>query len=596
VGARARRGATGATVRAVAYSTSPLLASKTPPGRSRLLVVMVGLGFLVLAGRALYVQVWDADFFLKKGEERYAANLTLSASRGRIVDRNGQILAISIAAPTVTANPRQMVASPDQRRQLAALLGLSTKELASRLGEDSAYVVLQRQLDDVKVQQIRTLGIKGLGYEPGYLRRYPESEAAAHVVGFTDVNDHGQEGVELAFQRELQGRGGSRSVVKDRFGRVVEDLGEPVDPRDGRDVELTLDTRIQALAFQRLRDGVKEHGAKGGSIVVLDAQNGDILALANYPSYAPGDRRNLSGEQLRNRAITDVFEPGSTVKPFVIGRALELGLVRPDTVLDTTPFRVGPLLVHDSHTHDQLTVAQVIQKSSNVGTVHIAQRMESRDMWETFTELGFGQKPQIGFPGAATGRLRPYRSWRPVEKATMAYGYGLSVSLLQIARAYTALTRDGTMAPVTLVEGGAPKADVDVFKPATARTMRGLLRGTVSDEGTAPLAQPPSYSAGGKTGTAEIQVNHSYNSHKYRAWFVGFAPVDHPRVIVAVMIDEPVGEHYGGTVAGPVFGQVVEQTLRSLGVAPDYDAKPALMAQAAVGALAGPEFAPQAHR
>ncbi len=570
------------SVRGVNYSTSPLLASKTPPWRSRFLVMLVGIGFLALSGRALYVQVLESDFFQKKGEERYASTLQLPASRGRILDRNGQILAISVNAPTISVNPQQFKANDEQKRALVSLLRLPLKEFDAKLADGGAYVVLKRQIDDGVAQQIKALKVKGLTIEPGYIRRYPENEAAAHVVGFTDIEDKGQEGIELTFQRQLQGHGGSRGVVKDRLGRIVEELGESVDPRDGRDVQLTIDSKVQALAYQRIRDAVQQHRAKAGSVVVLDAQSGEILALANYPSYVPGERRNLTGAQLRNRAVTDVFEPGSTVKPFIVSMALEKGFVKPETVLDTHPFKVGPLLVNDgSHQHDALTVAQVIQKSSNVGTVKMSQRLDNREMGEMLAQLGFGAKPQIGFPGAATGKLRPWKTWKPVEKATMSYGYGLSASLLQIARAYTAIARDGELAPLTLIKGEEALPGTRIFEPDTARTMRQLLRGTVSAEGTAPLAQPVGYSAGGKTGTAEKQEGRGYNSDKHRAWFSGIAPIDNPRVVVAVMVDEPTGVYFGGLVAAPVFKVVVEQALRTLGVPPDLEVKaPPVTAQA----------------
>lgn len=560
------------SVRGVNYSTSPLLASKTPPWRSRFLVMLVGLGFLALSGRALYVQVLESDFFQKKGEERYASTVQLPASRGRILDRHGQILAVSVNAPTISVNPQQFKANDEQKRALVSLLRMPLKDFNAKIADGGAYVVLRRQIDDRLAQQIKALKVKGLTIEPGYIRRYPENEAAAHVVGFTDIEDKGQEGIELTFQRQLQGHGGSRGVVKDRLGRIVEELGEPVDPRDGRDVQLTIDSQVQALAYQRIRDAVQQHKAKAGSVVVLDAQSGEILALANYPSYLPGERRNLTGAQLRNRAVTDVFEPGSTVKPFIVSMALEKGFVRPETVLDTHPFKVGPLLVNDgNHGREAMTVAQVIQKSSNVGTVRMSQRLDNKEMGEMLAQLGFGAKPQIGFPGAATGKLRPWKTWKPVEKATMSYGYGLSASLLQIARAYTAIARDGELAPLSLIKGEEALPGVRVFEPETARTMRQLLRGTVSTDGTAPLAQPIGYSAGGKTGTAEKQEGRGYNSDKHRAWFSGIAPIDQPRVVVAVMIDEPTGVYFGGLVAAPVFKVVVEQALRTLGVPPDLE-------------------------
>jgi len=575
--ARSARG-TAAAVRSVNYATSPLLASKTPPWRSRLLVMLVGVSFAALAARAVWVQGFNAEFYRKQGEQRFVHPITLSASRGRILDRNGQTLALSVKAPTIAADLPNFKASDGQRDQLAKLLGMSRAQLAARI-DDGAYAVLGRQVDDGVVQKIKALGIKGLRYEAGYQRRYPEGAAAAHVVGFTDVGDAGQEGVELAFQSVLQGHDGSRSVVRDRLGRIVEELGEPVDPRDGQDVELTIDSKIQAQAYQRIRDAVVERKAKAGSVVVLDAQTGEVLALANYPSYDPADRRNLSGGQLRNRAITDVFEPGSTVKPFVVSQALDDGLIRPTTTLHTMPFRVGPLTVRDSHPHPELSVSEIIQKSSNVGTVLISQKLEPREMGEMFASLGFGQKPQIGFPGTATGRLRPWRTWKPVEKATMAYGYGLSVSLLQIAHAYTAIARDGELAPLTLVQGHPAGTPQRIFKPETARAMRQMLRGTVAKGGTAPLAQPVGYSAGGKTGTAEKQEGKGYNSSKHRAWFVGLAPIDKPRVIIGVMVDEPKGVYFGGLVAAPVFKQVVEQTLRTMNVPPDLDMTQQVMAR-----------------
>jgi cell division protein FtsI (penicillin-binding protein 3) len=568
--ARARRPGAASTVR---YASSPLLASKTPSWRSRALVVLMGTGFAVLLGRAAFVQLINPDFFQKKGEERYAATLPLTASRGRILDRNGQILAASVAAPTVAVDPRHFKADATQRRALAELLGLRLREMEQRIAKANAYVVLRRQVEDVTARRIAALGIKGLQFEPGYRRHYPEGEAAAHVVGFTDTADRGQEGVELSMQSQLQGHAGSRNVVKNRIGEIVEEFGEPVAPREGRDVTLTIDSRLQALAYQRVRDAVREHRAKGGSAVVLDAQSGEILALANYPSFDPSDRSRMKRDRLVNIAANTVLEPGSTVKPFIAAYAIEHGFVRPDTWLDTKPLRVGRLTVRDIHPHPSLTVAQVIQKSSNPGTVRLSMRIEPQAMWEMYTGLGLGQKPRIGIPGAATGRLRPWARWKPVEKATMAYGYGLNASLLQLARAYTALARDGETAPLTLVRGEEAQPGVRVFKPETARTMRRLLKGTVSREGTAPLAQPEGYSAGGKTGTAEkLDADGRYEDGKNRAFFVGLSPIEQPRIVVGVVVDEPGGDaQFGGLVAAPVFRAVVEQTLRTLGVPPDVE-------------------------
>ncbi|HJW11307.1 MAG TPA: penicillin-binding protein 2, partial [Albitalea sp.] len=409
----------GASVRSVNYSSSPLLASKTPAWRSKFFVAMVGLGFCVLLGRAVYVQIIGASFFLKQGEIRYARTLDMPASRGRIIDRNGLIMAASVPAPSLWAIPKDFDADKTQRRQLAKLLAMTPKELDARLDDSPNFVWLRRQVDEPVAREVLALNLKGVHQVREYKRKYPEGEAAAHVVGFTNVEDHGQEGIELAFQGDLAGRDGTRRVIKDRLGRVVEDIGDSVMPVDGRDIELSIDSKVQFFAYQRIRDAVAEHKAQAGSVVVLDAQSGEVLALANYPSFTPADRRNLSGAQLRNRALTDTFEPGSTMKPFIAAWAMESGRVTPNTVIQTAPgsITITGSTIRDAHPHGALTVAEVIQKSSNVGAVKLAMQMQPREIWELYTQAGFGQKPQIGFPGAVTGRLRPYKTWRPIEQA-----------------------------------------------------------------------------------------------------------------------------------------------------------------------------------
>ncbi|MEO7008125.1 MAG: penicillin-binding protein 2 [Caldimonas sp.] len=569
-------------VRSVNYSTSPLLASRTPPWRSKFLVALVGLSSCVLLGRAVYVQIIGSAFFLKQGEIRYARTLDLPASRGRILDRNGLILAASVPAPSLWAIPKDFEGDKAQRAQLAKLLGMTSAELADRLKDNPNFVWLRRQVEEPVAKEVLALGVKGVHQVREYKRKYPEGEAAAHVVGFTNFEDRGQEGVELEFQKDLAGRDGTRRVIKDRLGRVVEDIGDSVAPVDGRDIELALDSKVQFFAYQRIRDAVTENKAKAGSVVVLDAQSGEILALANYPSYVPSDRRNLSGAQLRNRALTDTFEPGSTMKPFIAGWALETGRVTPDTVIQTAPghMMMTGSLISDSHPHGDLTVTQVIQKSSNVGAVRLAMMFSPREMWELYSAVGFGQKPQIGFPGAVTGRLRPYKTWRPIEQATMSYGYGLSASLFQIAHAYTVFSHDGQLIPATMTKmpAGAPVVGVRVLSAKTAETIRGMLHLVTLPGGTAPKAQVMGYSVGGKSGTAYKQEGKGYAQKKYRAWFVGLAPIQHPRIIVAVMVDEPTaGKYFGGDVAAPVFSQVVQQTLRMMGVQPDLDVKPQIV-------------------
>jgi cell division protein FtsI (penicillin-binding protein 3) len=571
------------SVRSVNYSSSPLLASPTPGWRSKFLVAMVGLGFVALLGRAVYVQIVGASFFLKQGEIRYARTLDMPASRGRIIDRNGLILASSVRVPSLWAIPKDFEADKQQRAQLARLLGMTAKELDGRLEDNQNFVWLRRQVDEDVAKAVLALNIKGVHQVPEYKRRYPEGEAAAHVVGFTNLEDKGQEGIELAFQRDLAGRDGTRRVIKDRLGRVVEDIGDSVQPLDGRDIELSIDSKVQFFAYQRIRDAVAEHHAKAGSVVVLDAQTGEILALSNYPSFTPNDRKNLSGQQLRNRAITDTFEPGSTMKPFIAAWAMETGRVTPNTVINTAPgsITITGSTIRDAHPHGALTVAEVIQKSSNVGTVKMAMQMQPREIWELYTQVGFGQKPQIAFPGAVTGRLRPYKTWRPIEQATMSYGYGLSASLLQIAHAYTVFARDGELIPVSLEKNKEPVNGIRIVSPKTAQSIREMLHMVCGPGGTAPRAQALGYSVGGKSGTAYKQEGKGYAEKKYRAWFVGMAPISNPRIIVAVMVDEPTaGAHFGGDVAGPVFSEVVQQTLRSMGVPPDQEVRPQIVQNA----------------
>jgi cell division protein FtsI (penicillin-binding protein 3) len=570
--------------RSVAYSSSPLLASRTPVWRSKFIVAAIAIGFVVLAGRAAWVQVFANEFFQKQGEVRFARTLELPANRGRILDRNGLLLATSVPVPSIWAIPEDVERDPSKLAHLAALLGMSTADLDRKLeDEDKTFVWLKRQVDESVAQQVAALQIKGVYQRKEYKRQYPEGEAAAHVVGFTNVEDRGQEGMELAFNNELAGRPGSRRVIKDRLGRVVEDVGDQVPPVDGRDLQLSIDSKVQFFAYQKLRDAVLEHKAKAGSVVVLDAASGEVLALANFPSYSPNRRQNLTGEQLRNRALTDTFEPGSTMKPFTIGLALETGLVTPQTQIQTSPGYVviGGMKISDSHAHGLLTVQEVIQKSSNIGTLKIALQMQPRQMWELFTEAGFGQKPQITFPGAVSGRLRPYKSWRPVEQATMSYGYGMSASLFQMARSYTVFAHDGQIIPATLLKTNEPAAGVRVFSPKTAAAMRTMLQMAAGPGGTGPKAQTLGYSVGGKSGTAYKQVGRGYATNKYRSWFVGIAPIDRPRIVVAVMLDEPsAGKYFGGDVAAPVFSTTVQQTLRMLGVQPDMNVKPQIVVEA----------------
>ena len=567
--------------RSIPYTSSPLLASRTPVWRSKFVVATVALAFLGLASRAVYIQVIANDFYQRQGEVRFARTLPIPATRGRIIDRNGLILASSIPSPSIWALPEDVPRDETQLKRLAQLLEMPLADLNRKLeDEDKTFVWLKRQVDDSVARQITELGLKGIYQRKEYKRQYPEGEAAAHVVGFTNVEDIGQEGVELTFEKDLAGRAGSRRVIKDRLGQVVESVGELIPPVDGRDLQLSLDSKVQFFAYQKLRDAVVQNKAKAGSVVVLDAQTGEVLALANYPSYVPDKRRNLSGEQLRNRALTDTFEPGSTMKPITIAMALEAGRVSPQSVIDTSPgrYQIGGFTITDTHNYGSLTVEGVVQKSSNIGALKIAQKMAPQEMWNTYTALGYGQKPQVQFPGAVPGRLRPWKTWRPVEQATMAYGYGLSASLFQMTQSYSAFAHDGELVPVTMIKSDATVAGQQVFSAETARAVRKMLQMAAAPGGTAPLAQTIGYSVGGKSGTAHKQIGKGYASNKYRAWFTGMAPIDKPRVIVGVMIDEPSsGQYFGGLVAAPVFSAVVQQSLRLMGVQPDMAVKPQIV-------------------
>jgi len=560
-----------------------LLASPTPVWRSKFIVAAIALAFAGLAARAVYIQVIANDFFQRQGEVRYARTLSLPANRGRILDRNGITLASSIPVPSIWAIPEDVPRDPASLKKLAALLDMSLKDLNKKLeDEDKTFVWLKRQLDEPTAKEIEALNLAGIYQRKEYKRQYPEGEAAAHVVGFTNVEDKGQEGIELAFNKDLGGRNGSRRVIKDRMGRVVEDMRDQIAPVDGRDLQLSIDSKVQFFAYQQLKAAVLEHKARAGSVVVLDVLTGEVLALANYPSYVPDKRKNLSGEQLRNRALTDTFEPGSTMKPFVIGLALDRGNVTPDTPIQTNRGRmnIGNATITDAHPHDVLSVTEVIQKSSNVGTVKMAMQIPPRAMWEMFSGVGFGQKPVLPFPGAVSGRLRPYKSWRPIEQATMSYGYGISISLFQLAHAYTIFGRDGDLVPVSMLKVDAPAAGVPVIKARHALDVRHMLHLVTGPGGTAPKAQTMGYSVGGKTGTAHKQEGRGYADKKYRGVFAGLAPIDAPRIAVAVMIDEPRnGKYFGGDVAAPVFSQTVQQTLKVLGIAPDMTVKPQIVTQ-----------------
>ncbi|NHZ62072.1 peptidoglycan D,D-transpeptidase FtsI family protein [Massilia genomosp. 1] len=577
---RGNNGAAGARVAAskgVSFSKSPVLAVSLPTWRSRVVLFVLFASFMVLAGRAVWLQTVSNEFLIIQGKNRYERTIELPATRGRILDRNGQVLASSVPVKAVWAIPEDVLESPPEKlRALAALLTMSDAELRKKLDSDRTFVYLKRQVEMPVIEQIAKLGIKGLDTRKEYKRFYPQGEIATHLVGFTNVEDAGQESMELAQQKNLVGTTGSRRVIKDRLGQIVEDVGLSKEPHDGKDLTLSVDSKLQYIAFNQVKEAVAKFKAKAGAAVVLDVKTGEVLALANWPTYDPNDRKGLTGAQLRNRVITDTFEPGSTLKPFTVALALDSGRVTPTTRIDTGAgrFVINGAPISDTKAHGVITVSEIVEMSSNIGTSKLALSMPPREMWEMFTEVGFGQQPKFGFPGAVAGRVRPYKSWRPIEQATMSYGNGISVSLLQLARGYMMFARDGDTIPLSFQKVTEPPVGRQIIKPKTARQMREMLELVVSGaHGTAKQAQVAGYRVGGKTGTAYKVENGKYAMpRKYIGSFVGMVPMSNPRFIIAVMIDEPTAiGHFGGIVAAPTFAALAANSLRALNIPPDSD-------------------------
>lgn len=530
---------------------------------------LVGI-FVVCFLRAGYLQCFNTEFLQKQGEVRYAKTLEIAAGRGQIYDRNGVVLAASLPARSIWATTNLVTATPQQISQLSDLLGVSERTLQKRLSRKDAFVNLARQVDMDVVRQVQAMHLEGLTYSPDVKRHYPGGEVSAHIVGFNNREDHGQEGVELANDKTLTGQNGARRVIRDRLGHVIEEMWTQ-EPVPGQDLHLSIDSRIQYIAYSAVRNAVEKHQAKAGAVVVADSITGEILALVSWPGFDPNDRSMFAFEKIRNRVVTDTYEPGSIMKPFAIAKALDMGIVRPDSLIQTSPgsIRVADRKISDTKDFGLLTVSQVIAKSSNVGTVKIAMQIPAQTLWETYSRLGFGQAPQVGFPGAVAGRLRPAKTWGPVEQATISYGYGLSTSLMQIAQAYTVFARNGDVIPLTLMKQDHPAVGEQIYRPEVARQMRAMMMTTVHRGGTASRLKVTGYTVAGKTGTVYKVKNGEYVKD-YVASFVGVAPATQPRLVVAVMIDEPKDSgHVGGVVAAPVFGEVVEAALRTMLVNPD---------------------------
>lgn len=562
-----------------AKRVNPALQLKLQGWRARVLIILLLTGFAVLAARAFYLQGLNTEFLQAKGEARFTRVVEMPASRGPILDRNGVPLAISTPVESIWISPSEVELTVEQKKRLAKAVELDVKDIDSKIADaDKTFVWLKRQLSPEQAAKVMALKIPGVFQQREFRRFYPQGEVMAHVIGFTGMDDNGQEGIELALQQKLAGQSGSRRVIKDRRGRIVEDIQHLKAPRDGAPLTLSIDHKLQYIAHKELKDAVAAHRAKGGAAVVLDARTGEVLALVNQPDYNPNNRASMTGAQTRNRSVTDVFEPGSTFKPFAVAAALQAGTVKRDTVFQTgSTWMVGTSTITDAHPSASMTVAEIIQKSSNIGTAKMALQLPSEQLWTLYSALGFGSPPQTGFPGEASGRLRAWKGWRPIEQATMSYGYGLNVSLLQLARAYTLFTNNGQLLPVTFqkrsdMTNASQPIGRQVITPQTAELMSTMLETVMQPGGTATKGQVPGYRLAGKTGTARKLVNGRYVDDQHVAFFCGYGPVSDPRFIIAVSIDEPsAGKYYGGDVAAPVFAGVMAGALRNANVPPDAE-------------------------
>ena len=551
----------------------PLLRLDLQRWRARLTLGLLFAGFVALSARAVYLQVWQSDFLTNQGDKRAQRIAAIPAYRGMITDRRGEPLAVSTPVETLWVNPKEASPSAAEIQALADILGRNPDQIARLFADKKkGFVYLERLLEPAKAEQIKALKIVGLHSKPAYRRYYPGGEVTSHVLGATDIEDNGLEGLELSYQSWLTGEPGAQRVVKDRPGNVVEILERIKTPKPGRDLALSLNQHIQYLAYRELNDAVVLNNARAGSVVVLDARTGEILAMANSPAFNPNSRATYTPDRMRNRAVTDTFEPGSTMKPLFVAAALDAGVVRPDSVIDTGPgwFIIGDKRITDTHPKGVMTLAEAIQVSSNVAVAKIALETRGEDYWNMLSRAGLGAQPKSGMPGEASGRLRPFATWRPIEKATMSFGHGLSLSLLQLAHSYTAFANKGVMPQITALrrEGAAP--GTRVMSEKTAVDVLSMLELVTQGEGTAPMARVSGYRVAGKTGTAHKFVNGSYDGRFYISSFVGLAPASDPRLVVAVMLDEPSSRrYYGGLVAAPVFSKVMAGALRFMALPPD---------------------------
>ena len=544
------------------------------PLRHYLLLVIVLGGFLVLLTRVAELQIVDRDFLRHQGEARHLRTISVAAHRGMITDRNGEPLAISTPVESVWVNPAELLIDREELPRLARVLGKNSDSLLQLMTQrqDREFVYLRRHVSPALAEQVMSLEAPGVALQREYRRYYPAGEVAAHLIGFTDIDDAGQEGLELAYGDWLRGEPGAKRVIKDGRQHVIENVESIRAPRHGKKLVLSIDRRIQYLAYRELKAAVKLHNAKSASAVVLDNLTGEVLAMVNQPSFNPNNRRRLRASKLRNRAATDVFEPGSTLKPFVIAAALESGRYTPGTRINTAPgvFQVGTHAVRDMHDYGTLDLTGVIRKSSNVAAAKIALDLKPKALWTVLNKSGLGAMTASGFPGEVDGFLPDYQRLRDFERATLAFGYGVSVTPLQLAEAYTVFANDGFRVPLTLVQREGPVTRQQILKAETAGLVRRMMEAVVQPGGTATDAAVSGYKVAGKTGTVHKSVAGGYSEDQYISIFAGMAPASRPRLVMVVMLNEPRnGEYYGGKVAGPVFSKVMSGALRLLNIPPD---------------------------
>jgi len=546
---------------------------KHPPKRYRIAVSLVVLAAVLLCGRALDLQFARKSFLQSQGNDRYLRTVTMRANRGTITDRNGEPLAISTPVYSVWVDPGEFLHQGKRWPELSQLLDFDLRRLRHTVNAhaDRKFLFLRRQVDPELARRVLALGVSGLSLQREYRRYYPTSEVTAQVIGFTNVDDQGQEGIELAFDAELRGIPGAKRIIQDRLGRVVENVARLRPAQPGRDLSLSLDRRLQYVAYRELKSAMRELGARAGSVVILDPQTGEVLAMVNQPSFNPHRRTEISADVFRNRAVTDLFEPGSTIKPFTVTAALKSGRYHPSTLVDTQPgyIKVGRKTVRDLHNYGVLDVSGVIKKSSNVGASKIALSLPPDLLWRTFSKVGFGHRSSSGFPGERTGKLRHYQGWKLIEQATMAFGYGLSVTGLQLARAYCSIAADGLLPPVTFQRRAPPVNGERVMSARTARLVRSMLE-LVVQEGTGTQARVAGYRVAGKTGTVHKNIDGRYSRDRYLALFAGMVPASRPRLVAVVVVDEPrQAKRFGGEAAAPLFAAIMADAVRLMNIPPD---------------------------